>query len=223
MTKDELDKFIDLFFFDPQNRENDDDYIKKYAILCPDRLRRERGYRISPLYHLLKDMRYCYGLRKFHNEKAREQAPDFAGLVLINIAYTNLVKRVYGKKDIERFALRYMGLTKNQAHILRLLRNALEHGFYGLRTYDKDNQRTVYFSLSYDYDLIEESNETQDVLYRVNPRKIFSKFNDGIRSFHAALKTHTHPNRKDFKKLLNLDNWSLRSLSEERINELLEN
>lgn len=216
-TDDILDQYINLFFFDPSK---DKDSYQVACLSTENELLYQNGrYRYSPLYRVLRDVRFCFGVGKeFNPIRDKLEFPDFAGILLINLAFTNLVKKTY-RGDFEEFAKNYMSIkSKKELEGLRNLRNALEHSFYGLAYYDKEQKTYYYYSVGYKYDLIEEikfknppKHSRKCLVYRINPRKLYSSFVKGMNLFKQDLLKHNNPKRKYFKNILDFDSWVISS------------
>jgi hypothetical protein len=207
-TEEELDQYIELFFFDPS--KNKDTYKKSCMTMGCSNVFCEKGCLFSPLYLVLRDIRFCFGVGKeFNSIRDDLEFPDRAGILLIDIAFRNLIKKIF-KHDFDEFAQKYMELTSDNLKGIRNLRNALEHNFYGLSFYDKDDRCHYYYSLSYNYKLIQEIRKQpceKFITYGVNPRKLYSSFENGIILFKQILLKHSNPDRKYFRSSLDLKSW----------------
>lgn len=204
-----LDQLIELFFFDPTRSR--DDYIEFYKNICSDRFTREKGYRYSLLFLVLKDIRYCFGIGKEFNPVRDELNPaNFAGVILLDLAFRNLVKRVFSG-DFSVFARDYMGIKQSSdLGALRILRNALEHSFYSLYYYE--NSKKIYFSLGYYPEIIKKDKMWKrpypSEMYLVNPWKLYTAFIKGLRKFKDDLLNYKNAKmRSRFKKNTDIDNW----------------
>jgi hypothetical protein len=208
MKHSQIDTYIRLFFFDPSKSR--DEYIESYKILLKERFDQENVYRYSPLFLLLKDIRYCFGIGKeFNLVRDQIRPPESAGIILIDVAFRNVVRKIYDG-DFEDFGKTYMGITTvAQLEGFRHLRNALEHGFYGLQTYDKKTKSDIYFRLSYGSHFIEKypSVDPSKVIFNVNPRKLLLAFMKGIGLFREDLLKPDCSKRKNFSHFVNIDKW----------------
>jgi hypothetical protein len=207
-TEEKLDQYIELFFFDP--KKNKDAYKNSCLETGNTDVCKKNGYLFSPLYLVLRDIRFCFGVgAEFNLIRDDLEFPDRAGILLIDIAFRNLVKKIF-KSDFDMFAEKYMEITSDKLKGIRNLRNALEHNFYGLSFYDKNDKFHYYYFLSYKYDLIQEINKQPNkmsVAYGVNPRKLYTSFEKGISSFKQTLLDRTNPDRKYFRSSLDLKSW----------------
>jgi hypothetical protein len=204
----ELNTYIELFFFDPNKSR--DEYLDRYKALLPERFEKEKFCRYSPLFLLLKDIRYCFGVGKeFNPVREHINPPESAGIILIDVAFRNVVKKVYDG-NFEDFGKTYMDIEiKEQLEGFRYLRNALEHGFYSFQIYDKNTKRNIYFRLSYGSHLIAKypSTDPAKVVFNVNPRRLYSAFTKGISSFREDLLKPGQFKRKTFARFVNIDDW----------------
>jgi len=214
-----IDKNIELFFFDP-SRERDE-FIEFYKSLNPDRVKKEGNrYRYSPLFLVLKDARYCFAVGKEFNEcREKLHEANFAGIILINIGFTNMVKKIFSGQ-LEKFAEQYMDIHDSvELNGLRLLRNSLEHSFYGLFTYEnrknkdgEDEKVKVYFSLGfYNFIIKKDPDWKRDYpseMFMINPRKLFTQFESGCKKFKNDLLDHSNTKlRSQFTKYYDVDQW----------------
>ena len=80
-----------------------------------DRYTKEKGYRYSSLFYLMKDIRYCFGARKqFNSIRGRQFDPaNFAGVILVHVVFKNFVKRFFNG-DFPNFAKKYMDIKNNE-------------------------------------------------------------------------------------------------------------
>lgn len=213
-----IDKNIELFFFDPSKER--DEFINFYKSLNPDRVKREGGrYRYSPLFLVFKDARYCFAVGKEFNDcREKLHEANFAGIILINIGFNNMVKKIFSGQ-LEKFADQYMDIhNSDDLHGLRLLRNSLEHSFYSLYTYEirenngKKEKVKVYFSLGfYDFIIRKDADWKRDYpseMFMVNPRKLFTQFESGCKKFKNDLLDHSNTKLRDqFIKFYDVDQW----------------
>lgn len=207
-----LQEKIELFFFDPvKSRE---EYIEFYKKVNPDRIAKESGrYRYSPLYLLLKDIRYCYGIGlEFNPIREHLNTAEFAGIVLLRIAFNNTVKRIYSGR-FAHFAKKYMGIADPESvDAINLLRNALEHSYYSLSIIRKKDKVKIYFSLGY-YDWIIKKAENwkrpyASEMYMVNPKRLFTSFEKGVRKLKNDISDPRNEKlRNNFQSKLSLDEW----------------
>ena len=211
-----LEEKIELFFFDP--RKSREEYIEYYKQINPQRYIDEgERYRYSPLFLLLKDIRYCFGLgAEFNPIRSNLATAEFAAVVLLRICFTNTVKRIYFG-DLDKFAEEYMGITgEENLEGLGLLRNALEHSYYSLYTYKEKNgiKTKFYFSLG-SFDFVIKKNENwqrpyPSEMFFVNPKKLYSAFENGTRLLKAHLQDPVNTrHRENFEQNLSLDEWIL--------------
>lgn len=218
MGQELLDKNIELFFFDPSKER--DEFIDFYKSVNPDRVKKEGNrYRYSPLFLVSKDARHCFEVGKeFNNCREKLHEANFAGIILINIGFNNIVKKIFSGR-FEKFADQYMDIhSSEELHGLRLLRNSLEHSFYGLHTYEVreiDGSKVkvkVYFSLDfYDFIVRKATDWKRDYpseMFMVNPRKLFTQFESGCKKFKNDLLNHSNTKlRNQFIKFYDVDQW----------------
>lgn len=211
----EIDQNIELLFFDPYKSR--DEYIEYYKSCHLERFTRENGrYRYSPLFLLLKDTHYCYGIGKeFNPVRGDLHFPEFAGIILVRIAFTNTIKRFY-YGGLNKFASQFMSIhDPEELDALELLRNAIEHSYYSLHTYvgKGETRKKIYFSLSHEFaDIIKKVDNWKtsypSEMYNVNPRLLFTSFENGLLKLKAILLDHTQAKlRLNFHKSLDIDQW----------------
>lgn len=209
MTTDEK---IDLLFFDPYKTR--DEYINYYKLVASQRYIEEKGrYRYSPIFLLLKDIHFCYGIGKeFNPVRDNLNFPEFAGILLVRIAFTNTIKKFY-YGQLEKFAEEFMGISdKEELQALGLLRNALEHSYYSLYLRRKHSPK-VYFTLGLSFDHIIKKDSTwqrsyPSEMYTVNPRRLFSGFEKGLFKFKELLLDPCQQKlRKHFDENFDIDQW----------------
>jgi hypothetical protein len=212
----EIDQNIELYFFDP-NQEKDN-YIDFYKEIKTDRCNKEKGYRYSPLFLLMKDIRYCFGARKQFNpiRKNGLDPANFAGVILTHLAFNNLVKKFYSGNYVQ-FAKRYMGIANSEdLDALNDLRNALVHNNYSLSVYNKKKEEKIYFSLGLGdgfREVIKKDDnwktDYKSSRYRVNPRKLMSAFEHGCREYKNYLLDHNNSKaRQRFSEAFDTDQWT---------------
>lgn len=178
VNDDDVDQNIELYFYDP-NKEKDD-FINDYKRIKKDRYRREKGYRYSPLFIILKDIRFCLGARKQFNyiPKEKKDPANFAGVILIHTAFNNLVKKFYSGNYLG-FAKQFMGIAKHEEiKALDCLRNALVHNNYSLSYYVKDKKYYFFLGIGLE-NLIERVNlntSYSSVGYKIDVRKLMGSF-----------------------------------------------
>jgi len=218
MDQEIIDKNIELFFFDPSKER--DEFIDFYKSLNPDRVKKEGNrYRYSPLFLVSKDARHCFEVGKeFNNCRENLHEANFAGIILINIGFNNMVKKIFSGQ-LEKFADQYMDIhNSDELHGLRLLRNSLEHSFYCLYTYEirenngKKEKVKVYFSLGfYDFIIKKATDWKRDYpseMFMVNPRRLFTQFESGYKKFKNDLLDHSNTKmRNQFTKFYDVDQW----------------
>jgi hypothetical protein len=211
MTKqEEIDENIELYFYNPSKTK--DDFINDYKKIKIERYKRESGYRYSPLFFILKDIRFCFGARKQFNyiPKKEIDPANFAGVILIYTAFNNLVKEFYGG-NYPGFAKNFMNITSPmEVKALNYLRNALIHKNYGLYCYIGDKK--YYFFLGVGLDkLIEEvkmNTSYSSVGYKIDVRKLMNSFEKGVEKYKEYLLNHNNKKaRKKFCEIFNVTNW----------------
>lgn len=219
MNDEQLDKFIELFFFDPALKTNDSEYDKLYQKVCAKQFSDELSCRYSPLYLLLKDIRFCYGVGKQFNPIRENLEPaDYAGILLIDAGF-NMIEKICHAHP-EGFGIKYMGFKNQEEQFaFRLLRNCFAHKNYGLKNSHKG--KPIFFNLSYNHPLIEKHEIVNagksSILYLVNPRRLFSAFTEGVKKIKVDILEKGDPNRPFFKSFLNVNNWIMRDKKTFRI------
>jgi len=93
IDKEDFNNRLEMYFFDPSrtHREYKKEYQKRYD---ESHLKKYGGVRFSPLYLLREDIYFCFGKSPGCNKEINYKnfgPANFAGIVLINIAFTNLV------------------------------------------------------------------------------------------------------------------------------------
>lgn len=219
MDQELFDKNIELFFFDPSKER--DEFIEFYKSLNPDRVKEEGNrYRYSPLFLVSKDARHCFEVGKEFNDcRDKLHEANFAGIILINIGFNNMVKKIFSGQ-FEKFADQYMDIhSHKELYGLRLLRNSLEHSFYSLYTYEirknkdgKEEKVKVYFSLDfYNFIIKKDPDWKRDYpseMFMVNPRRLFTQFESGCQKFKNDLLDHSNIKlRNQFARFYDVDQW----------------
>ena len=206
-----LDKQIELFFFDP--RKTKEEYGEFYKEVYAEKFEKEKLCRYSPLFHALRDIRFCFGVGKeFNLIRDNLNFPEFAGIVIIDLAFYNLVKKVY-KGPFGEYAQKYMKIdSKEEIESLRRLRNAIQHGFYSLKILNKETGNEEFFTINNSLDkaihreAVTENNKTT-IKNIINSKKLYSDFTESIILFKNDLLNHNNKKRACFSGFLNIDNW----------------
>lgn len=212
-----IDKKINVFFF-PSSKSHTE-YGEYYKKVNPLRYGREGVVRYSPIYLLMRDIRHCFALGQEFNTWDNREGAMFAGLVLLNIATTETARHAYGYGDVRRFTREYMKIGNlDLQNGLRYLRNSLEHSYYSL-SYVINNssvdggKEKIYFrlSLNFDYPIARDTTWCSSYpsrMYNVNPRKVFSSYDDALKAFkNDLLNTKKRSLRVHFESHFSLDNW----------------
>ena len=210
MNKEVIDKNIELYFYNP-NKEKDE-FIDDYKKLEKERYRKEKSYRYSPMFYILKDIRYCLGSRKQLNyiPKKEKDPASFAGIILIRIAFINLVKKFYNG-DYPGFAKRFMGISDaGEIRALGFLRDGLEHNNYTLSFHV--NGKKYFFlvgnGLTKLIEKVSLKGQPSAIGYRIDITRLRASFEMGVVKFKEYLLDHNNVKaRKRFCKKFDVDNW----------------
>jgi len=215
----DLTNRVSMYFFSPLKSPNEYriEYKLKYG---ESHIKKYGGLRFSPLYLLRKDVYFClgsYGLSRKNIGQNTESAL-FAGILLINIAFTNLTNKLFDK-NYTLFAKKYMGIEREEElKALRLLRNALEHNnyslFYRYRDRDKKTLIKIYFSINLRFAKLIEKDVTWKTkypseLYKINPRKLHMSLEKGISRLKIDILKKGSFIYKKFIKNIRLKDWTL--------------
>ncbi len=211
-----LDEKIELVFFDPSRSR--DEYIEYYNKVNPERFEKEnRRYRYSPIFLILKDIRYCLAFGKeFNGFREKLNPSNFAAIILIHICLTNTIKKLYFG-DFDGFSKKYMGIEdKEEVAALNTLRNAIIHSNYSLYNYVEKNglgkKTKIYFSLGLYPKIIEKNKNFRRgypaELYLVNPNRLFTSLEKGLEEFKETLRDVKEQKlRRKLEKNFSLDEW----------------
>jgi len=204
---------IELYFFHPARSKKD--YRKIYKRFLRTKYTKEKVVRFSPLYILLRDTGYCFGIgEKLNSVRNKIEPANFAGVILTAIAFNSLVKEIYYGKHYE-FANKYMDISDQElVDALRYLRNGLEHSYYSLffRLKISGREEKIYFDLGNYPDVIKKNTRWRRLyssrMYFVNPRKLLSTFEKGIELFKQDLLNPVNVGlRRNFEKRFTVKNW----------------
>lgn len=187
--------------------------------------RENNGYRYSPLFLCLKDIKHCLFMgeelskcRQYIDNKDRHSA-FFAAIVLVDIALDNLIKVAFNSRD--KFIEKYMKIRDRELQFaIGKLRDAIVHSGYSLNCYHPlrpkkgRKQEKIYFCLGLYNWLIRKDNQWKrnypSRMFEVNPRMLYLRFKDGVQKLkNELLNNNNEELREYFKKNLDLDAWIL--------------
>ncbi len=219
----DLNKKIELYFFDSSSppEEYQNFYIDHFSQNITD----FNNYvcRFSPLYQVLRDIKYSFGHLK--GLPTKFDYPYKAGIILINIVLHIIAKDIYGIKlgkgeKTKKFIHDFMGLDYGSAEGLRFLRNALEHRGY---TLFYEDTRTIEigtvkhkekikcnFLFTLDQNVVLQVNCDQDGTrhYRIQPRKLFTLLFKSVKNLKNDLLSGGREREISiFKKSFNPERW----------------
>ena len=216
--EDDFSIRLEFYFFDPAktHQEYKSTYLEKYD---EDHLNKYGGVKYSTLYLLREDMAFCLGQNLGSEKKVEIKGlgpANFASIALMNIAINTVVKSFFGGCDYNRFGREYMGIKQGwQLKALRNLRNALDHNQYGLSNRCKECSVKTYYNLSNQFDELVSidkkwNRDYPSIRYKVNPRKLYSCLESGIKKLHTEVKDNSDDSlAKKFMDNVRVKDWLL--------------